>query len=352
MNRPLISIIVPVYKVENYLHRCVDSILAQSFSDFEVILVDDGSPDNCGNICDGYARKDKRVKVIHKHNAGVSSARNVGINAAIGKYIAFCDSDDYYLIDAFNSLYRCAYEEQADYVVAQSFNQSVMNDDGKDEGKTVISIKSLSERFKFIIDKLNGKHGTWAVWNSLYKKEIIINNNIEFCENCGDYAEDIAFNINYLLYCDKIVEIKRKLYCYNDMREDSMMSKSSNSYKLNEANEAAFSIENNYLCVFKKSFFESYFHLIHFQFLEEEYLKFLKNDKIKMLPDASKSINKYQWYINNTKRFLKDRKIVFEYYDYDSAIRALTLPEFIVNGSIIKYRVKFFLNVHLLNRKH
>ena len=90
---PKISVIVPVYKVEEYLHRCVDSILSQSFTDFELILVDDGSPDNCGKICDEYAQKDSRVKVFHKPNGGVSSARNYGLDNAKGEWIAFVDSE-------------------------------------------------------------------------------------------------------------------------------------------------------------------------------------------------------------------------------------------------------------------
>ena len=91
---PEISVIVPVYKVEQFLHRCVDSILRQSFYDFELILVDDGSPDNCGVICDEYAAKDSRVRVIHQENSGVSEARNRGMDAAEGQFLCFVDSDD------------------------------------------------------------------------------------------------------------------------------------------------------------------------------------------------------------------------------------------------------------------
>ena len=91
---PGISVIVPVYKVEKYLHECVDSILAQTFRDFELILVDDGSPDNCGAICDEYAAKDSRIRVIHQENQGLSGARNSGIDVARGEYITFVDADD------------------------------------------------------------------------------------------------------------------------------------------------------------------------------------------------------------------------------------------------------------------
>lgn len=109
-----ISIIVPVYKVEPYLRKCVDSILAQTFTDFEVILVDDGSPDNSGKICDEYASKDSRVRVIHKKNGGLSSARNAGIDVARGKYLGFVDSDDYIEKDMYELLYDNIVKEQAD----------------------------------------------------------------------------------------------------------------------------------------------------------------------------------------------------------------------------------------------
>ena len=91
---PLISVIVPVYKVETYLPTCVDSILSQTFSDFELILVDDGSPDACGAMCDGYAREDSRIRVIHQKNGGLSAARNTGLDIAKGEYVTFVDSDD------------------------------------------------------------------------------------------------------------------------------------------------------------------------------------------------------------------------------------------------------------------
>ena len=92
---PLISVIVPVYKVEQFIHRCVDSILNQTYTNLEIILVDDGSPDRCGEICDEYAEKDSRIRVIHQKNGGPSAARNAGLDICTGEYIAFVDSDDY-----------------------------------------------------------------------------------------------------------------------------------------------------------------------------------------------------------------------------------------------------------------
>ena len=104
-----ISVIVPVYKVEAYLDRCVKSILDQTFEDFELILVDDGSPDRCGVMCDGWAAKDRRIRVIHKENGGLSDARNAGINAALGDWLTFIDSDDYVHPNMFQVLLDAAY---------------------------------------------------------------------------------------------------------------------------------------------------------------------------------------------------------------------------------------------------
>ena len=106
MVQPKISVIVPIYKVEPYLRRCLDSIVNQTYRNLEIILVDDGSPDNCGNICDEYAQKDLRIEVIHKENGGLSSARNIAIDKANGDYLAFVDSDDWLDTDMFECGHR------------------------------------------------------------------------------------------------------------------------------------------------------------------------------------------------------------------------------------------------------
>ena len=114
---PKISIIVPVYKVEKYLCRCLDSIVAQTFTDWECILIDDGSPDNSGKICDEYAEKDGRFRVIHQENAGVSAARNAGLDAARGEWIGFVDSDDWVESNMYEYLYNNALETKSDVVI-------------------------------------------------------------------------------------------------------------------------------------------------------------------------------------------------------------------------------------------
>ena len=139
MNKPKISVVVPVYNAERFLHKCVDSILSQSFSDLELILVDDGSPDNSGAICDDYARQDSRVKVIHQRNSGVSVARNRGIQEASGDYIGFVDSDDWIDSEMYAVLYQTAKKEHTDIVMCDSMT---VYDDGR---KVQDTISSLSE---------------------------------------------------------------------------------------------------------------------------------------------------------------------------------------------------------------
>jgi len=120
MQKPLLSVVVPVYKAEKYLHRCVNSILNQTLNDLELILVDDGSPDNSGAICDEYAKKDDRVRVVHKPNGGAASARNVGIDIANGEYIGFCDSDDYLNVNMYKELLDVLKENNLDSITCLS----------------------------------------------------------------------------------------------------------------------------------------------------------------------------------------------------------------------------------------
>lgn len=124
MDTPLVSVIVPVYKVEEYLERCVDSILAQTYFNLQVILVDDGSPDACGKICDNYGEKDPRVLVLHKENGGLSSARNAGLDRAEGEYIAFVDSDDWIEPDMYQTMVTLALEKQVPLVCAGRYDVS------------------------------------------------------------------------------------------------------------------------------------------------------------------------------------------------------------------------------------
>lgn len=209
-----ISIIVPVYKVEKYLEKCVDSILAQTFTDFELILVDDGSPDRSGAMCDEYAQKDSRVRVIHKENGGLSSARNAGIDVAKGRYFGFVDSDDYIAADMYELLYQNAKKEQADMSICGIFDLYA----GKEP-------KILSEQYLLLNKEeamkavLEAKIVSVHACNKLFSRELF--SAIRYPK--GVITEDAAVILPLLDECSSVVIDTRQKYYYFH-REGSISS--------------------------------------------------------------------------------------------------------------------------------
>ena len=219
-----VSIIVPVYKVENYLRQCVDSILAQTFTDFELILVDDGSKDRSGQICDEYAEMDERVTVIHKENSGPSDTRNRGIEQAAGNYFMFVDSDDYIAPTMVECLYQSILKENAD-IAACNFLYS-FEDDRNQDFSTNIQWEVVSGAEIFYNRKNDRSCGYWTVvWNKLYKSKVF--GKLRF--RAGKYYED-EFWANDIYQMDiKMVTIPECLYYYRQHGNNSM--KTTNSKK-------------------------------------------------------------------------------------------------------------------------
>lgn len=224
---PKISIIVPIYKVENHLEKCINSILNQTFRDFELILVNDGSPDNCGNICDLYKERDSRIKVIHKKNGGLSSARNAGLDIAKGDYIGFVDSDDYINKNMYEVLYNIAKNDNSDIVICdyKSVNKNNENYDDSIEKKYEVSrfnnIEALNELYS------DNNIIFTVAWNKIYKRYLF--NNLRY--ELGKLHED-EFIIHKILYnSNKISFVKYKLYYYLQT-ENSIMRSQFNIKKL------------------------------------------------------------------------------------------------------------------------
>ena len=216
-----VSIIVPVYQVENYIRQCIDSILVQTFTDFELILVDDGSKDKSGQICDEYAVLDQRVKVIHKENGGLSDARNCGMDQAVGNYFMFVDSDDYIAPTMLEYLYKALMNKEADIAVCNFLH--FFEEDRKRDFSTNIQSEVLSGAEIFYSRKNERVYGIWTVaWNKLYKRETLGNVRFRF----GKYHED-EFWANDIYQLDiKIVTIPECLYYYRQ-RDNSIMGKKS-----------------------------------------------------------------------------------------------------------------------------
>lgn len=211
---PTISIIVPIYKVEQYLDRCISSIFAQTFQDYELILVDDGSPDNCGKMCDDYALKDKRVKVVHKENGGLADARNAGLDIATGEYILFCDSDDF-VHPQWCEIMLSVIENNKDSFIVCDIEKVT---DSKISDKVFYNHYSLVEYYYLFQRGLSG-----YAWNKIYNANILREHNIRFDASIK-FAEDVPFNSIYLKYCKNCILVDCKLYYYYT-NPDSIMHK-------------------------------------------------------------------------------------------------------------------------------
>ena len=203
----LISIIVPVYNVERYLKRCVESILNQSYTNIELLLIDDGSKDKSGAICDEYAKKDGRVKVVHKENGGVSIARNLGIEMAQGKYIIFVDSDDW--ISELNvETHIKALKENDCQLTFSSWEMRGLRKAQKKFENKVIELFNKNDNTGEILISFNNP------WNKLFVTEIIKSNQLKFPVGVK-YGEDTYFVWKYLMHCKKICLRQEVLYFYN-----------------------------------------------------------------------------------------------------------------------------------------
>lgn len=207
MNDQLISIIVPIYNVEKYLDECVNSIVAQSYKNLEIILVNDGSPDNSPRICDEWASKDPRIKVIHKVNGGLSDARNAGIDACTGEYVMFVDSDDYIVPNMAERLLDTLLIHKCD-IVCGGYQRTY-------NGENIQSVSPTKE-VTFVVDGISqlkrmlNSEINCSVWGNLYTRKIIANH--RFIK--GRYNEDVIFLFQIYPYCKKVVNIKEFLYYY------------------------------------------------------------------------------------------------------------------------------------------
>lgn len=244
---PKISFIVPVYKMEKYIHQCVQSILNQSFTDFELILVDDGSPDTCPAICDEYAKKDIRVKVIHKKNAGVSAARNSGIEIAQGEWAYFVDSDDWIEENAAEVLYGDAMRTGADCVMSDCV---VCYDSGKEVRLHQFSEVFYTEKREDIeaIQKYmlchkfsphyhpNTNNGYAAPWGKFVKMSIIKDNNIRFDPYAQGVFDDGVYSLYLLEYVNKFYYNDQHTYNYRVVGSSLTHSFKKNAMEIMECN--------------------------------------------------------------------------------------------------------------------
>ncbi len=309
MKDALVSVIVPVYKVEKYLRQCLDSIVNQTYKNLEIILVDDGSPDNCPQICDEYAKKDKRIKVIHKENGGLSSARNAGLDICTGDYISFIDSDDLVSPRFIEVLYqKCADNDadicECDYVRFHDNDEEIMHETAKtyliNDSAKCSCYDSLDMQLKMYGDNCL-QHV--VVWNKIYK--YFIYENLRFPE--GKINEDEYTTYKAFYASKKIAVINASLYGYR-YNENSIMGKKFNEKRF----DALDSYEE------KKEFFYKYnselydktvsryqFVLKQFFFSTDEYIE---NNEIlikQLVTRMRKNLKDLKWQNVGRKNMIK-----------------------------------------------
>lgn len=221
MNSPLISIVVPVYNAEKYIDRCISSICNQTYTNFELILVDDGSTDLSGSICNEYSSRDNRIRVIHKPNGGVSSARNCGLDKISGKYVTFVDSDDHVSSDFLANFVCCLSDEKNIDLVAQSFWYCYEESKEQQLLKLPdIFIKENYQLVKWFEDAKNVHNG--YIWHRLFRSEIIKANNIRFPDEIS-FSEDGIFFVRYLRTASNFLLTSKPGYFYS-VRSGSLTS--------------------------------------------------------------------------------------------------------------------------------
>ena len=219
----MVSIIVPIYNIEGYIRECIDSILAQTYPDFELILVDDGSPDNCGRICDEYAEKDVRVKVIHKENGSLTSARNAGLSVAKGDWIMHVDGDDWIEPDMIESLIEAAKATEADLVFSDFIKYGPNAGNNQLPSWNSDKIYSMSRYIAYVMT---------TIWGSIAKRSLYIDHSLKSPEGIS-YCEDFHLIVRLCHFAKKIVNVHRPFYHYR-YRPTSIMS---NMNRKTEADE-------------------------------------------------------------------------------------------------------------------
>lgn len=223
-NKYLVSVIVPVYNVSNYLKKCLDSLVCQTMRDIEIILVDDGSTDSSGEICDYYERKYSNIKVIHRENGGLGMARNSGLEVATGDFVGFVDSDDYVSYQMFEKLYCNAIENDADISygnMCRFVQEDTLNQYEGNVCKEIKTWQGEKEIRQYLLDRIglppesinDNFHGA-NVCSGLFRLDLIRKNNIKFVSERVFIAEDILFDIDIIPFCRKIVHTNELLYYY------------------------------------------------------------------------------------------------------------------------------------------
>lgn len=296
----MISVIVPVYNVEKYLDKCVESIVNQTYKELEIILVDDGSTDNCPAMCDNWAKKDNRIKVIHKENGGVSSARNIGLDNVTGEYIGFVDSDDYLEPNMYELLIENLTVTNSDISVCSTFLVNE-NNDIKADNIFESQVLNQEEAVKFLSYKMNN-----SLWNKLFKKEAF-----EGCkfEEGHTFGEDHLILLQVLKNVNRVSFISDSLYYYVQRSNSTTGSKfSKRSFDQVYMKDALYNyVKENY------SYVSEYYRKLSFTARENMCRKIILSNAER---EFAKELNEYKKYMKKEFSIVKSNLSKRETLEY------------------------------------
>ncbi len=328
----MVSVIIPAYNMEKYIGRCLSSVIAQTYSDLEIIVVDDGSSDNTYDIAKEYSEKDKRVFIYHKENGGVSSARNFGIEKATGEYIFFFDPDDLLEKDCIEVLVSAMEGSEADFVSCQ---HSRWDDTGaKLEDFNFITgdkiFASDNDRVDFFVRELLNYHVGFEVWNKLYRTGIIMDNDVRFSDTCK-IGEDLSFNIKYMMHVSRMINLPDRCVRYTMRGDSAMGSLTSLSKKISEDVLLTKDIWDYIGRICNKTFLDL-FPILFVKLIEHSYIGYSPDeviDVIKEVPDLDFLKQRYKEIDSGKKEILASfpdeiAKIKYRYHLY---VRAALLGE-------------------------
>lgn len=347
-----VSIIVPIYRVEAYLRDCIDSVLCQTFSDFELILVDDGSPDRCGEICEEYARQDSRIRVIHKPNGGLSDARNAGLDIACGQYVYFLDSDDTIVPELLETV--LPYMEQGCDLVSftlRSFCEDSMKSEVWKRKARRYSLNSLEERKHFLHRTMFSNDIGWEAWSRIFSRDIIERHHLRFVDNRRIFAEDMCFSLCYMTHVSEIMCLDVCLYNYRQ-RRDSIMGQQTGKNTIPNIMELADAVENHYLsCEDCKPLLED-IPFLRFQILMNHFVFQIQSvpNPAQFRQEVISSLSNWTEIETMLRQNLNHRQLLRKYYTVLQYVEVTQNAKFLLGGSEKKEKCSIWLIQRIRNQ--
>ena len=338
----MVSVVIPIYKVERYLDKCIESVVTQTYGNLEIILVDDGSPDFSAEKCDLWSEKDRRIKVIHKENGGLSSARNAGLEIANGEYVYFLDGDDY--ID--KQLMETVVSYMNDGYDMVTFNYHLLFESGVIESKKGFEPREYlynteQETQEFFVKYLLKHKLGWAAWNRIFRKDIIDKYCIRFADNRIIFAEDLYFSLCYCAHCSKIRCLEQELYFYRQ-HNSSIMAQEKANINVNRMNELSKAVCSYYAEHEECSCLLSIFPVIHYLIVDNVIKRYCGMAKVgpkELRAVIIEDLEDFEFFKKQLGKLEEFQKVLEFAYSKNQIRLIKNMINFIINGEYLRYLI-------------